>query len=142
MTDPSEIESEIQPEIPGPAPAPPEPPLVAYRAALKRYDGGLLAEIHAALGGADLGGKSAGLPDSITDRLAEPRTADRWIATLPRDARVALGLFSLTETTEWPAMGLMLGLSCLGVAPIPALRPLLGLGLIAARVGASHEFVP
>ncbi|WP_435017570.1 helicase-associated domain-containing protein [Tundrisphaera sp. TA3] len=144
MTDPSDIENgpDIEAEAPGVPIPPPDPPLIAFRAALKRYDGGLLAEIHAALGGADLGGKSAGLPDAIADRMAEPRTADRWIATLPRDARMALGLFSLTETTEWPALGLMLGLSTLGVEPAPAIRALLGLGLVAAKVGDSFEFVP
>ena len=36
-------------ESPGPPVEPPDPPLVAYRAALKRYDGGRLVEIHAAL---------------------------------------------------------------------------------------------
>ena len=114
---------------------------MAYRAALKRYDGGILAEIHAALGGADLGGKSAGLPDSITDRLAEPRAADRRTAGLPRDASVALGLFALTETTEWPVAGLMLGLRCLGIDPASAIRPLLAQGLAAVKVGDGYDFV-
>src|SRR5258707_737488 len=65
------------PEEAGPPIAPPDPPLIAYRAALKRYDGARLVEIHAALGGADLGGKPNRLPDAIADRLSEHRGAER-----------------------------------------------------------------
>ena len=80
--------------------------MIAYRTALKRYDGGRLVEIHAALGGADLGGKPNRLPDAIADRLGEIRVADRMVAGLAAwGPRVALGLFALTEATAWPASG-------------------------------------
>ena len=100
-----DLELELDPAAPGAPLAPPDPPLIAYRAALKRYDGARLVEIHAATGGADLGGKAARLPDSIADRLAELRASDRMVAGLPFGARVALGLVALAETTTWPATG-------------------------------------
>ena len=126
-------------ETPGPPIAPPDPPLIAYRAALKRYEGVRLVEIHAGLGGADLGGKPNRLPDAIADRLGEVRVAERLVSGLPHGPRVALGLFALTERPDWPASGMALGLSCLGVEPEPALRRLLELGLVAAKVGDSFE---
>ncbi len=128
-------------ETPGPPVEPPDPPLIAYRTALKRYEGGRLAEIHAALGGADLGGKATRLPDAIADRLSEIRVADRMVGALPHGSKVALGLFALTETPGWPASGMALALTCLGVEPDPALRRLLELGLVAARVGESFDAV-
>ncbi len=129
------------PEAAGPPIEPPDPPLIAYRAALKRYDGARLVEIHAALGGADLGGKSARLPDLIADRLSEHRVAERLVAGLPHGSRLALGLIALAEANAWPAAGLALGLSCLGEDPGPAIRRLLESGLVAARPGDSFETV-
>jgi hypothetical protein len=123
----------------GPPIEAPDPPLIAYRTALKRYDGGRLVEIHAALGGADLGGKPSRLPDAIADRLGEIRVADRMVAGLHHGAKVALGLFALTEQPAWPASGMALALACLGVEAEPALRRLLELGLVSARVGESFE---
>ncbi len=121
--------------------APPDPPLVAYRAALKRYDGARLVEIHAATGGADLGGKSTRLPDVIADRLAESRASDRVVATLPLGPRLALGLFALAEATSWPASGMALSLRCLGVDPVPALRRLIEVGLVAVKVADGFDVV-
>lgn len=129
------------PEVPGPPIEPPTPPMIAYRAALKRYDGARLVEIHAATGGADLGGKSNRLPDAIADRIAEPRMAERLVAGLPLGSRAALGLIALAEANAWPAAGLALGLACLGVEFEPAIRRLLETGLIAARPGDSFESV-
>jgi hypothetical protein len=128
-------------EIPGPPIEAPDPPLIAYRTALKKYEGGRLAEIHAALGGADLGGKPTRLPDAIADRLSEIRVADRMVAGLGHGSKIALGLFALTETPAWPASGMALALNCLGVEPEPALRRLLELGLVAAKVGEFFETV-
>ena len=84
---------------------PPDPPLVAYRAALRRYDSARLVEVHARTGGADLGGKAMRLPDVIADRLAEPRAADRIVATLPPGSRTALGLVALAEAPSGPPRG-------------------------------------
>ncbi len=126
-------------EVPGPPPPPPHPPRIAYRAALKRYDGARLVEIHAALGGADLGGKPNRLPDAIADRLTESRTAERLVATLGHGPRLALGLFALTETAAWPGPGLALALACLGVPPEPAIRRLLELGLASVRIGEAFD---
>ncbi len=126
-------------ETPGPPILPPDPPLVAYRTALKRYDGGRLVEIHAVLGGLDLGGKPNRLPDAIADRLGEARVAERMVAGLDHGPRAALGLFALTEMPSWPASGMALGLACLGVDPEPALRRLLELGLVAAKVGDAFD---
>jgi Helicase conserved C-terminal domain len=128
-------------ETPGPPIAPPDPPLIAYRAALKRYEGARLVEIHAALGGADLGGKANRLPDAIADRLSEVRVAERVIAGLSHGPKVALGLFALTETSAWPGLGLMLGLHLLGVESAPSIRRLMELGLVAAKVGDTYESV-
>ena len=118
---------------------PPDPPLLAYRAALKRYDGARLVEVHARTGGADLGGKATRLPDFIADRLGEPRAAERLVVALPPGPRIALGLVALAEATEWPATGLGLGLRCLGVDPLPALRRLAEVGLVAVRVGDGFD---
>jgi hypothetical protein len=126
-------------ETPGPPISPPDPPLIAYRSALKRYEGARLVEIHAALGGADLGGKPGRLPDLIADRLSETRVAERLIATLPHGPRAALGLFNLTETNAWPAPGLSLALRLLDIDPAPAIRRLMELGLISAKVGDTFE---
>ena len=135
------LELELDPAAPGAPIAPPDPPLVAYRAALKRYDGARLVEIHAATGGADLGGKAARLPDSIADRLAELRASDRMVAGLPFGARVALGLVALAETTTWPASGMTLSLRCMGVDPGPAIRRLVEVGLMAVKVGDGFDVV-
>ena len=137
-TDPNDI---ADLDTPGPPIVPPDPPLIAYRTALKRYDGGRLVEIHAALGGADLGGKPTRLPDAIADRLGEIRVAERMVSALPHGPKLALGLFALTETPSWPASGMALALSCLGVDAVPALRRLLELGLVAAKVGDTFESV-
>ena len=128
-------------EEPGPPVEPPTPPLIAFRAALKRYDGARLVEIHAALGGADLGGKPNRLPDAIAERLSEHRVAERVVAGLPHGSRVALGLIALAEANAWPADGLALGLACLGVDHIPALVGLLESGLIAARPTDPFEII-
>ena len=142
---PDDLESSIpmaQPGDPEGAPiAPPDPPLVAFRAALKRYDAGRLVEIHAATGGADLGGKATRLPDVIADRLAELRAADRLVAVLPPGSRLALGLFALAEATTWPAAGMALSLRCLGVDPTPAIRRLIEVGLVAVRVADGFDVV-
>jgi Helicase conserved C-terminal domain len=125
----------------GPPIAPPDPPLIAYRAALKRYDGSRLVEIHAALGGADLGGKPNRLPDAIADRLSEYRVAERLVGMLPDGSRLALGLIALAEANAWPASGLALSLMCLGVDFEPAIRRLLESGLVAARMVDAFESV-
>ena len=136
-----DLELEVDPAAPGAPVVPPDPPLIAYRAALKRYDGARLVEIHAATGGADLGGKAARLPDSIADRLAELRASDRMVAGLPFGARVALGLVALAETTSWPASGMTLSLRCMGVDPGPAIRRLVEVGLMAVKVGDGFDVV-
>ncbi len=132
---------DFEPTTPGEPIAPPDPPLVAYRTALKRYDGARLVEIHAATGGADLGGKAARLPDAIADRLAELRASDRMVAGLPFGPRVTLGLFALTEMTTWPAAGMTLSLRCMGIDPLPAIRRLIEVGLVAVRVGDGFDMV-
>jgi Helicase conserved C-terminal domain len=128
-------------ETPGPPIEPPDPPLIAYQTALKRYDGSKLVEIHAALGGADLGGKPNRLPEAIAERLATSRVAERMVMNLDHGSRVALGLFALTETHAWPGLGIALALHILGVPYAPAVRRLLELGLVSAKVGDTFESV-
>jgi hypothetical protein len=126
-------------EEPGPPIAPPDPPLIAYQTALKRYDGARLVEIHAALGGADLGGKPTRLPEAIAERLSSSKVAERIVANLEHGPKVALGLFALTETHAWPGLGIALGLHILGVPYAAAVRRLLELGLVSAKVGDTFE---
>jgi hypothetical protein len=126
-------------ETPGPPIEPPDPPLIAYQTALKRYDGSKLVEIHAALGGADLGGKPTRLPEAIAERLGSSRVAERLVANLNHGPRVALGLFALTEKHAWPGLGIALGLHLLGIPYAPAVRRLLELGLVSAKVGEMFE---
>ncbi|MDR3639443.1 MAG: helicase-associated domain-containing protein [Isosphaeraceae bacterium] len=121
--------------VPGPAVEPPEPPLTAYQAALRRYEGARLFEIHAALGPPDLRARSNALPAAIAESLREPRVIERLIASVGDDSRLALGLFALTETTSWSFVGLSHALTCLGVDPLPALLALLQRGLAALWLG-------
>lgn len=120
------------PPSPGtPAPAAPLAPQVAYRDALKRYDGALLAEIAAALGQTDPPSGRVTLAAWIADHLAQPRAAERLLTTLPQASRLATTLFALTESASWPREAMTNALLALGVDPFSALQPLLDLGMIA-----------
>ena len=125
--------------IPGDPPAaPPEPvapPREAYLAALRLYEPSRLYEMHATLGLHEPSPRSGSLAAAIADRLAESRTAERAIAGLSLGPRLALSLFALTEAPSWPLPGLAHALSCLGVAPAPAIQTLLERGLLAVRLG-------
>ena len=103
----------------------PEPPASAYRAALQRYDQGRLLAIHRHAGGAEVGTNHKVRPDWIIDRLAEPRSAERLLNTLPMPSRTAMGLFTLTESHAWTAAGMSLALTALGLDPDEAIYPLL-----------------
>ncbi|SIO06935.1 Helicase conserved C-terminal domain-containing protein [Singulisphaera sp. GP187] len=114
------------------------PPLTAYLRALERYEGLRLYEIHRALGLADPGAKPRALAGIITERLAEPRFAERILATLELGPRLATSLFMLTETTSWSLNGLFHALSCLGVEPTPTVHRLLELGLVAIELAEGN----
>jgi hypothetical protein len=116
-----------------PAPPPPEPPLAAYRAALQRYDQARLLAIYQQTGGADVGASNKVRPDWIVDRLAEPRMAERLLASLPGAARTVMGLFAVTESSIWSAPGLGLAIAGLGLDPDESVNPLLERGLLALR---------
>lgn len=110
-------------------------PLSAFRAALGRYEGIRLVELHRAQGLPDLGVKPQALAGVITDRLAEPKVIERLIAGLATGSRLAASLFSVTESTSWPLAGLTHALACLGVDPVPAIRGLSDVGLLAVWLG-------
>ena len=114
------------------------PPLTAYLRALERYEGIRLFEIHRALGLADPGTKPRALAGIITERLAEPRFAERILAALELGPRLATSLFMLTETTSWSFNGLFHALTCLGVEPTPTVHRLLELGLLAIELAEGN----
>ncbi|MGE5754332.1 MAG: hypothetical protein ACM35G_01245, partial [Planctomycetaceae bacterium] len=78
-----------------------EPPLSAYLAALKRYEGPRLRELIPMLGWPDPGVRPSALAGLIAERLAEPRTVEPVVARRSPGARMALSLFALTETAAW-----------------------------------------
>jgi hypothetical protein len=63
--------------------------------------------------------------------LESPRAIETLWSGLEHPARLALGLFALTETLSWPLAGLAHALRSLGVEPIPAVRRLAELGLLS-----------
>lgn len=109
-------------------------PLAAYQKALERYDGILLVEVLRHLGVAEPGVKPRAFPGLVAERLGESRVAQHVVAALATEARLALGLFALTETTEWPLNGLIHALACLGVDPKNTVRGLLEQGLLAIEL--------
>ena len=146
MANPTEHEDDVEAAELGPEfdPAPPprddpfaEPgraaPRLAYRAALERYDGARLVAVARAIEADDTPNGRTRLAATITDRLAEPRAAERVLGGLPHDARLALTLFAVTETTRWAGRGLALALRCLGVDPVSAVGPLLDHGLLSVN---------
>lgn len=115
------------------------PPLIAYQRALERYEGIRLVEIHQALGLADLGTRPRALPGIITERLAEPRFAERILAPLELGPRLAACLFMLTETTSWSFNGLFHALTCLGLEPTPTVHRLLEFGLVVIELAEGNN---
>ncbi|HEV3122202.1 MAG TPA: hypothetical protein VGY53_09875, partial [Isosphaeraceae bacterium] len=113
----------------------PTDPLEAYRAALTRTQDQLLRGILEALGAGDHGLRGAKLVEEIVGRLSEPRLLESRLAKLDQGARVALGLYALTEAVSWPQSGLAHALECLGVASAPAIVALLEHGLLARWTG-------
>ena len=116
-----------------------EAPLLAYRSALATSIGLRLYEIHQALGTPEPGAKPTALAGVIAEHLGEPRVAERLLAGLETGPRMAMSLFALTETSSWPMSGLSHALAALGVEPSAAVRTLLELGLLAARVDPPGE---
>lgn len=114
-------------------------PLLAYRAALGRYQGVCLHEIHQALGAPRPEARPQALPGVIADRLEGPQVAGRLLASLGDPARITLSLFALTENPTWPVLGLAHALTALGVEPIPVLHSLVAHGLLAIRADSQAE---
>jgi hypothetical protein len=108
------------------------PPLDAYRAALRVYPAWLARSIASAVGVPENTPRTAAISAVVAERLGEPRTAERLLNGLPIGSRLAMSLFALSETASWPFQGLAHALRCLGVEPLPAVRALLDLGLLAA----------
>jgi Helicase conserved C-terminal domain len=113
----------------------------AYRAALKRYEASQLRELVVALGSVAGSLKANVLVDEIDDRLADQRVIEDRLARLSVGSRLALGLFAITETAAWPALGLAHSLGCLGIEPTCAITSLLELGLLVARIEADGAVV-
>src|SRR4051794_1792460 len=112
----AETSMEDIPPAPGRAPAVAEPPLAAYRGALARYGVDRLRAIAAAVGIAEPGARTAAaLAGQIAEYLESSRAIGAVLARLEHGARLALGLFALTEAASWPLAGLAHALECLGV---------------------------
>jgi hypothetical protein len=119
-----------------------EPPLPTYLAALERYEGSRLRELILMLGWPDPGVRPSALAGLIAERLAEPKTVEPVVAQRSPGARMALSLFTLTETAAWPMLGLAHALRCLGVDPVPAVQELAASGLVAVAAKGHGEPVP
>ena len=63
--------------------------------------------------------------------LDQPAAVQALLARLDDGPRLALSLYGLTESTEFSLTGISHALRILGTDPVPALRPLLELGLLA-----------
>ncbi|MEO6808527.1 MAG: helicase-associated domain-containing protein [Isosphaeraceae bacterium] len=128
----------------GPAPSPLPVSLAdAYRAALRRYEGGTLVEILMRFGPLPLEQvpKPPALPDAVKDRLSDSRTLGEQLASLDPGARLALGLLTIVDAAPWPVIGLALTLRLVGVEPIGTIRTLLERGLLAIQRGEPGALV-
>jgi Helicase conserved C-terminal domain len=114
--------------------APARLPLDAYRSALGQYDLARLGAIAHAAGMASASVSPRVLALAVAENLGEPKQAARQVGRLPHGPRLALGLFTLTESAAWPIEGLFHALACLGVEPRPAVRGLIDAGLVAAEL--------
>ena len=114
-------------------------PRSAYRAALGRYKGALLAAIRLAQGASpdDFRIRPRGNADEITEHLDEPAAVLALFARLSPGSRLALSLYGLTESTSFSVAGLSLALRILETEPAPAIVKLLELGLLAADPDAN-----
>jgi hypothetical protein len=108
-------------------------PRHAFRAALGRYKAARLAAIRLAQGAAPgaFRVRPSGTADEITDYLDEPAAAPALVARLSPGSHLALSLFGLMEATSLPLAGIAQVLRTLLTEPVPAILPLLELGLLA-----------
>lgn len=117
-----------------PLPAPPlVAPEVAYIHALTNYDGALLVEIARRIGIHEPPLGRPALAAAIAERVGQTRLMESSVDALPPDARLALTLFALTETTSIKVQALSHALKCLGADPALAVRSLLKSGLAATE---------
>src|SRR5262249_26739180 len=77
----------------------------------------------------------------LTEQLDSPAVVKSLVAMQSAGARLALSLFTVTETTVWPLLGMMHALSILGVAPKTAILELLERGLLALDSGPEEQTI-
>ena len=111
-------------------------PLESFRMALRRQG---IARLRAIASNLELPGRIAeagaiALADAIAERNADVGAAEARIARLEIGPRTALGLMALTGSESWPASGLALAVSALGIEPGPAIEALIGAAWIAYKV--------
>ncbi|WP_422930364.1 hypothetical protein [Singulisphaera sp. PoT] len=105
------------------------PPIVAFQKALERYEPLRLLDIQRILEIGESVTKPRALGEFLTERLAEARMAERLINEAGWDARIALSLFAISETSSYPLDGLIHSLACLGVDAPSTLRYLTSRGV-------------
>ncbi|WP_169977853.1 helicase-associated domain-containing protein [Tautonia rosea] len=118
----------------------PSPPC-SYRAALAGAAPFRLRLILRELG-RDPGRRTTGLAEELADRLEEPGVVAGLISDLSPVERQGLGLFALTETAAWPAVGFGETLRGLGLDQQQAIERPMALGLIAPMPPATDPEVP
>src|SRR6478735_8039087 len=113
---------------------PPVPPAAAdrYRAALRKRSVSDLGAILQTLGSFDRTTKPSELIPAIYERMEEVRFVEGLIGRLAFPARLALGLFALTESPLWPRAGLAHAMASLGAEIDPAMEELAPFGLVLA----------
>jgi hypothetical protein len=109
----------------------PADPRLAFRSALARYQTAKLTEIVQVRGLVSEAARPSTLAAELTGELDDASAVSAQVATLSTEARTAVSLFGLTETTAWPYAGLSHSLTTLGVEPRAAILELLERGLLA-----------
>ncbi|WZO97631.1 hypothetical protein EP7_004673 [Isosphaeraceae bacterium EP7] len=120
----------------GAAPTPAEPPMIAFRSALRRYPARLLIGVLQKIGVEPLPGNAiVAQLDLLIESLDTPEILRPLVDGLDHGPRLALSLIALGEEPRWPFAGLSHALAALGVKPRETIRTLVERGLLAAMVG-------
>ncbi len=112
------------------------PAVERYRSALSRLPGLQLVAILQELGTFDRSTRPGDMARAIEENLNDARSTETLIGRLDRGARLALGLFAITDSLVLPAAGLTHALAALGKESGPIVAELMRFGLlVAAREG-------
>lgn len=126
------MSTDLESQEHSPMPPPPDaiPAAERYRAALRRLPPSSLSAILQGLGSFDRAARPNELAAAVYERLEESRFVEGLIARLGPVARIAVGLFAVTENPVWPFVGLEHTLSALGSDGNAAIAELISYGML------------